>query len=122
MRHDRCERLRAAPKVRRIPCQPWEHRARRAPHTSANTHGSVAGSAACGATRRRAQSVGVANPEHVEIVRQGRDAVERWRGSETDRLCEALGYDDADAKLDLTGAKLRKIRFRGTHVDLPEVT
>jgi len=30
-------------------------------------------------------------------------------------LCETLGYDnydDADAKLDLTGAKLRKIWFR----------
>lgn len=38
----------------------------------------------------------MADPEQVKIVRQGKDAVQRWRSSETDRLCETLGYDNYD--------------------------
>lgn len=45
----------------------------------------------------------MADPKHMKIVRQGKDVVDRWRSSKTDRLCGTLGYDNAEAKLDLAG-------------------
>jgi uncharacterized protein YjbI with pentapeptide repeats len=86
---------------------------------------SGAATAVCWAPPRRAQSVGVADPEHVKIVRRGKDAVARWRRSELHRLFETLGYDhytDGDARLDLTGADLSGLELPGVNLRAADLT
>jgi uncharacterized protein YjbI with pentapeptide repeats len=67
----------------------------------------------------------VADPEHVKIVRQGKDAVANWRSTEIHRLFETLGYDhyyDSDAKLDLTGADLSGLDLPGVNLTAANLT
>jgi uncharacterized protein YjbI with pentapeptide repeats len=62
----------------------------------------------------------MANPEHVEIVKQGTEAIHKWRAENQDVTLDLSGADLSLAHLEranLYGADLRRARLGEAHLD-----
>lgn len=56
----------------------------------------------------------MANPEHLEIVKQGRDAIDEWRSNHKGEQLDLCGSDLSRA--DLSGANLLSTNFSGANL------
>jgi len=78
----------------------------------------------CTLEAARLESKSMANPEHIEIVKQGAEAIRQWREKNPDAPLDLIRAELREVNLseaDLDGANLSEAELYGAHLEWCEI-